>query len=100
MASLKNHSIFTFFSYEIFCFPHYFIIPSVLIYITLHNLQIQIINTDTDSLDNAGWNVDILHWDDFSKLLQTIHILDFTDELGAVTEMINVCVSNVLILVL
>lgn len=37
----------------------------------------------TDSLNDAGWNVDILHWDDFSKLPQTIHILDFTAELGA-----------------
>lgn len=37
-----------------------------------------------DLLDDAGWNVDIVHWDNFSKLLQTIHILDFTAELGAV----------------
>lgn len=37
-----------------------------------------------DSLDDAGWNVDILHWDDFSKLLQTIHIFDLTAELGAI----------------
>lgn len=36
------------------------------------------------SLYNAGWNVDILHWDDFSKLLQTVHILDLAAELGAV----------------
>lgn len=28
--------------------------------------------------------MDILHWDDFSKHLQAIHILDLTAELGAV----------------
>lgn len=37
-----------------------------------------------DSLDDAGWDVDIVHRDNFSKLLQTIHILDLTAELGAV----------------
>lgn len=37
-----------------------------------------------DSLDDTGWNVDIVHWDDFPKLLQAIHILDLTAELGAV----------------
>lgn len=45
--------------------------------------QIHTAKTD-NSLDDAGWNVDILHWDDFSELLQTIHILDLTAELGAV----------------
>lgn len=40
------------------------------------------------SLDNAGWNVDKIHWDDFSKLLQATNILDFTAELGAVENRI------------
>lgn len=40
-------------------------------------------DTEIDSLDDAGWNVDILHWDDFPKLPQTIHIFDLTAELGA-----------------
>lgn len=50
-----------------------------------------------DSLDDAGWNVDILHWDDFSKFLQTIHILDLTAELGAVEnkKIIKICLSGV-----
>ena len=39
-----------------------------------------------DLLDYAGRNVDIFHWNDFSKLLQTTHIFDLTAELGAVEK--------------
>lgn len=51
--------------------------------------RIHVFNIEADSLDNAGWNVDILHRDDFSKLLQTIHIFDLTAELGAVENRNN-----------
>lgn len=38
----------------------------------------------TDSLDNAVWNVDVLHGNDFPQLSQTVHIFDLTAELGTV----------------
>lgn len=38
-------------------------------------------NINADSLHDAGRNVDILHWDYFSKLLQAVNILDLTAEL-------------------
>lgn len=55
------------------------------------SIRIYCIMTQADSLDNAGWNVDILHWDDISKFLQTVHILDLTAELGAVENKIIKC---------
>lgn len=40
--------------------------------------------------------MDVLHWDDFSKLSQTVHILYLAAELGAAeTETYRVCISNV-----